>query len=119
MVLVDTSVWVDHFRSRNARLSSLLDEGKVAVHPLIIGELACGTFPRRSETLGLLRALPQAAGAGHEEIMPFIEDERLMGLGLGYVDIALLASARLTMIPLWTLDLPLRKAASRLGVAPQ
>ncbi len=119
MVLVDTSIWVGHFRAGNARLSALLDEGQVAVHPLIIGELACGSLPRRSETLGLLRALPQAAVAGHEEIMSFIEAERLMGVGLGYVDIALLASARLTMIPLWTSDLPLNKAASRLGVAPQ
>ena len=116
MVLVDTSVWVDHFRNGNARLASLLEQGEVIVHPLIIGELACGNIPRRIETLGLLHDLPQAATAGHEEIMRFIETERLMGLGLGYVDVALLATARLSMIPLWTLDLPLRKAATKLGV---
>jgi predicted nucleic acid-binding protein len=114
MVLVDTSVWVDHFRFHNARLASLLERGEVAVHPSIIGELACGNLPDRAETVGLLQDLPQAEVAGHEEIMCFIEAEGLMGLGLGYVDVELLASARLTAIPIWTLDLPLKRAAAKL-----
>ncbi len=116
MVLADTSVWVSHCRNGNERLASILELGEVAVHPLIIGELACGKLPRRTETLALLRDLPPAAVAGHEEILRFIEAERLMGLGLGYVGVALLASARLSTIPLWTLDVPLRKVASNLGV---
>jgi len=116
MVLVDTSVWVDHLRSGNPRLASLLDRGEVVCHPLIIGELACGNLPNREETLSLITDLPQAVVAGHDEVMRFIEIDRLMGIGLGYIDVHLLASARLTMTSLWTLDLPLRKAAAKLEV---
>ncbi|MGZ4886673.1 MAG: type II toxin-antitoxin system VapC family toxin [Candidatus Aminicenantales bacterium] len=116
MVLVDTSVWVDHLRSGNPRLASLLDREEVVCHPYIIGELACGNLPNREETLGLMRNLPQAAVTGHDEVMRFIEFDRLMGIGLGYIDVHLLASARLTMTPLWTMDLPLRKAAAKLEI---
>jgi predicted nucleic acid-binding protein len=116
MVLVDTSVWVDHFRRGNPRLEALLDLGEVVVHQAIIGELACGTLPDRSKILSLLRDLPQALPAGHEEAMAFIETHRLMGMGLGYVDVQILASARLTSVSLWTLDQALRKAAAKLDV---
>ncbi len=116
MVLVDTSVWVDHLRSGNARLASLLDQGEVVCHPSVIGELACGDLPNRNETLGLLKDLPQAVVASHDEVMRFIESDRLMGTGLGYIDVHLLASARLTVASLWTLDRPLRKAARKLEV---
>jgi predicted nucleic acid-binding protein len=116
MVLVDTSVWVDHLRSGNPRLASLLDRGEVVCHPSVIGELACGNLPNREEILSLLKDLPQAQVAGHDEIMRFIEFDRPMGIGLGYIDVHLLASARLTLASLWTLDLPLRKAAAKLEV---
>ncbi len=116
MVLVDTSVWVSHLRSGNARLRELLEEGKVISHPFIIGELACGNLKNRHEILPLLKALPSATAAEHEEILRFIEDQRLMGLGLGYVDVHLLAAARLTAAPLWTNDKRLKAAAVRLKI---
>lgn len=116
MVLVDTSVWVDHLRSGNVQLAALLDEGDVICHPFIIAELACGTLPDRTDTLKRLQDLPQADVASQDEIMSFIDTDQLMGIGLGFVDVHLLASSRLTMTPLWTRDLPLKKAAARLGV---
>jgi predicted nucleic acid-binding protein len=116
VVLVDTSVWVEHFRSGEPRLACLLDRGEVVCHPFVIGELACGNLPNRLKTLGLLMDMPQAAAAGHDEVIAFIETEGLIGAGLGYVDIHLLASARLSEVSLWTLDGPLRKAAGKLGL---
>ena len=116
MVLVDTSVWVGHFRSGDQRLASLLEQEEVVSHPLVVGELACGNLPRREETLDLFERLPQAVIAGHDEVMRFIRSEGLIGMGLGYVDVHLLASARLTGIPLWTLDQPLATAADKLGI---
>lgn len=114
MVLVDTSVWVSHLRSGEFRLGTLLEEGKVVSHPFIIGELACGHLKNRREVLSLLKALPEAATATHDEVLRFIEDQRLMGLGLGYVDVHLLAAARLTGVPLWTGDRRLRAIAAML-----
>jgi hypothetical protein len=116
MVLVDTSVWVSHLRSGNARLRELLEEGKVMSHPFVIGELSCGNLKNRQEIISLLKALPAAATAAHDEVLRFIEDQGLMGLGLGYVDIHLLAAARLTAVPLWTNDKRLKAAAVRLQV---
>lgn len=116
MVLVDTSVWVTHFRFGNSRLKTLLKNGKVACHPFVVGELACGSLQNREEILSLLRMLPSATQAEHEEVLHFIESHRLMGLGLGYVDVHLLASSLLSGIPLWTEDQQLRKAALKLKV---
>lgn len=116
MVLADTSVWITHFRSGNPRLKSLLADGKVACHPFIVGELACGLLQNREEILSLLQTLPAATQAEHEEVLRLIEMHRLMGLGLGYVDVHLLASALLSGIPLWTEDRQLRKAALTLEV---
>jgi len=116
MVLVDTSVWVSHLQSGNARLRELLEAGKVVSHPFIIGELALGNLKNRQEILSLLMALPAASSATHDEVLRFIEEQRLMGLGLGYVDIHLLAAARLTAVPLWTTDKHLKAAAIRLQV---
>ena len=116
MVLVDTSLWIEHFRDGCRDLEFLLDEGKVLSHPFVIGELACGRLSRRAEILDLLRSLPQTAVAGHDEILRFIETHQLIGIGLGFIDVHLLASARLHDAPLWTLDRPLQKAADRLGV---
>jgi predicted nucleic acid-binding protein len=118
MVLVDTSVWVAHLRQGAIGLDSLLREGRAVCHPFIIGELACGNLQNRSEIIALLQALPQAMTAGHDEVMQFIENQRLMGKGLGYVDLHLLASARLTRVSLWTLDKRLKSVASTLRLNP-
>lgn len=118
MVLVDTSVWVAHLRHGTIGLKALLNEGLVVCHPFIVGELACGNLKHRSEILVHLQALPQAIRAGNEEVMHFIENYSLMGKGLGYIDMHLLASARLTMIPLWTLDKKLNEIAVELELAP-
>jgi predicted nucleic acid-binding protein len=104
MVLVDTSVWVEHFRSGNIGLEALLNDGQVVCHSFIIGELACGNLKNRSEIISLLHDLPMASGAEDDEVIQFIEDHKLMGKGLGYIDIHLLMSALLTRIPLWTID---------------
>jgi predicted nucleic acid-binding protein len=87
-------------------------------HPCIVGELACGNLKHRSEIISLLQRLPGAIRAGHEEVMQFIEHYGLMGKGLGYIDMHLLASARLTGVPLWTLDKRLNKVIIKLGLAP-
>ncbi len=99
-----------------ARFGALLEAGEVVSHPFIIGELACGYLTNRLEILSLLRALPEAAMATHDEVLRFIEDQRLTGLGLGYVDVHILAAARLTGVPLWTDDRRLKDAAVRLQV---
>ncbi|OGD20656.1 MAG: ribonuclease [Candidatus Aminicenantes bacterium RBG_13_59_9] len=116
MVLVDTSVWISHLQSGNARLRELLEEGKVISHPFIMGELACGNLKNRREILSLLKTLPAAVEARHEEVLQLIENHRLMGLGLGYVDVHLLAAALLTSVPLWTSDKSLKDAAVRLRI---
>jgi predicted nucleic acid-binding protein len=113
-VLVDTSVWIDHFRRSNADLELLLDEGRVFMHPFILGELACGSLKRRDEVIELLEALPNAPLASHAEVMRFVDNHRLFGTGLGWVDVHLLASARLMRQSLWSADRRLRDAAVRL-----
>jgi predicted nucleic acid-binding protein len=100
MVLVDSSVWIDHFRNGNDQLVELLNEGDVFCHPFIIGELACDNIKNRQEILSALQALPQSALIEHHEIMIFIEKNQIMGKGLGYVDMAILASCLVTGIPL-------------------
>jgi len=117
MVLVDTSVWVEHLRHGDLGLKAQLQECQVCCHPFIVGELACSNLKNRSEILSLLQALPQAMEAEHEEVMQFIENYRLMGKGLGYIDVHLLASARLTQVPLWTLDQKLHEVAGPLELA--
>jgi predicted nucleic acid-binding protein len=104
MVLVDTSVWVEHLRSGTIGLEALLNDGQVVCHPFIIGELACGTLKNRTIILSLLQDLPMASIADDEEVIQFIGDHKLMGKGLGYIDIHLLMSSMLTGIPLWTID---------------
>jgi hypothetical protein len=115
MILVDTSVWIDHFRRGNAKLSNLLNEGVVLIHPFVIGELACGNLRKRDTILNLLAALPQAKAAGHDEVMRLIDEKRLHGRGLGWIDMHLLSSALLTGCALWSLDKPLAEAAKMLG----
>ena len=104
MILVDTSVWVEHFRSGSSGLEALLNEGQVACHPYVIGELACGNLKNRTGILSLLQELPRVIQADDDEILRFIEEHRLMGKGVGYVDIHLLASALLSRVTLWTAD---------------
>jgi predicted nucleic acid-binding protein len=117
MVLVDTSIWVSYFRALNSHLTELLLKGHVISHPFIIGELACGNLKNRREILSLLKELPKAITAEHEEVLNFIESQHLMGLGLGFVDVHLLAAALLTAVPLWTADMSLKEAAIKLQVA--
>lgn len=116
MVLVDTSIWVAHLRQGNTQLEALLNEGTVVCHPFIIGELACGAMKNRVQILSLLQSLPMAKTAEHAEVLPFIEHNRLMGKGLGYVDVHLLASAVLTGVPLWTLDGKLQQSSAKLRI---
>ena len=118
MVLVDTSVWAAHLRQGAIGLEPLLNEGHVVCHPFIVGELACDNLQHRSEILVHLQALPQAIPAEPEEVMQFIENYGLMGKGLGYIDMHLLASALLTKVPLWTLDKKLNEVAVKLELAP-
>jgi len=118
VVLVDTSVWVAHLRHGAVGLEALLHEGRAVCHPFIVGELACGNLRNRSNLITLLRSLPGAILAEHEEVMQFIENYSLMGKGLGYIDVHLLASALLTKVPLWTLDKKLNEVAVKLELAP-
>ena len=117
-MLVDTSVWIDHFRNRNARLSELLEAGQVWSHPFVIGELACGSLSQRRKILTLLAALPSAPVAEHGEVLGFIETRGLYGKGLGWIDMHLLVSAHIVQLPFWSLDKRLAAAASDLGLKP-
>jgi predicted nucleic acid-binding protein len=117
MVLVDTSVWIDHLHRGEARLSKLLDAGEVVIHPFVIGELACGNLKNRSEILTLLAELPEASRVGDNEVLLFLEHHKLAGCGLGLVDVHLLASCRMDSLPIWTKDARLKSTATRIGLA--
>ena len=116
-VLVDTSVWIDHLRRRNSDLVVLLEAGQVYVHPFVIGELACGNLAQRATILTLLAELPKASVLDHERVLSFLDSAKLIGQGVGWVDVSLLASAVTDRLALWTLDRRLAAAATRLGVA--
>lgn len=116
MVLVDTSIWIDHLCNNNDQLFELLNDGKVFCHPFIIGELACGNIKNRNEIIAALQALPQSSIIEHDEIMIFIERNQIMGKGLGYIDIAILASSLVTTIPLWTFDQKLNTIAKKFKI---
>ena len=116
MILVDTSVWIDHLRKNDQHLQLLLMDGKVVWHPLIIGELVCGNLNNRKEIIGLLQALPMALEIDFEEYLYFVEEHKLFGMGIGYIDIQLLASAKLSQTSLWTLDKRLNAVAVELGI---
>ena len=118
MILVDTSVWVEHLAGRNRGLETLLDAGMVLTHPFIIGELALGELRQRVLVLEALSNLPRAAVASDTEVLHFIERQRLFGRGIGYVDAHLLAAVRLSSgATLWTRDRRLHGAAEQLGLA--
>ncbi|MEY4978849.1 MAG: hypothetical protein RLZZ352_1119 [Pseudomonadota bacterium] len=117
-VLVDTSVWVDHFRHQNNALVSLLERDRVVIHPLVIAEIACGTPPRRQQTLSDLSSLQTVIPPNFEETLSFIEREKLFGLGCGWVDLQLLHATQLGVgLTFWTLDKRLHALAQRFGVA--
>jgi predicted nucleic acid-binding protein len=118
VILVDTSVWVDHLRLASAILTELLDDDQVLGHPFVLGELALGNVRQRDALLSDLRELPQAVVAEDHEIIRLIDREALFGRGIGYVDAHLLAAARLTAgSKLWTRDRRLQAVAVQLGLA--
>lgn len=119
MILVDASVWINHLRAADERLTTLLDQDEVLGHPFVTGELALGNLRQREIVLSDLRDLPQAAVATDEEVLQFINRQPLFGRGIGYVDAHLLAAVRLTAADarLWTRDKRLQTVAAELGVA--
>ena len=117
MVLVDTSIWIDHLRRGDRQLAMLQETGDVVCHPFVIGELACGSLARRHTVLELLYALPRTEQAGHDEILSFIEDRDRYGGGIGLINAHLLLAAVSESHGLWTRDARLRLNAVRLRVA--
>jgi predicted nucleic acid-binding protein len=115
MILVDTSIWVTHLRDGNKQLEELLMDAQVMCHPFIIGELACGNIKNRYEIISLLKALPETEVVDFDEFLVFTDQNHLMGKGIGFVDIHLLASAKLAGVKLWTADKRLASAADQIN----
>ncbi len=115
-MLVDTTVWVDHLRRGDDVLVSLLEQQQVSVHPFVVGELACGNLKNRPLVLGALSRLPAVAVVEHDDVLEFLEANRLMGGGLGWIDVHLLVSAKVSGEKLLTRDRRLKDAADTLGV---
>ena len=116
-ILVDTSVWIKHLREGDQNLTQLLEQGLVACHPFIIGEIACGGLKNRYEIINLLNDLPSTDVLDHSDIMEFIENRKIMNKGIGYIDVHLLGSALVSDTPIWTFDKALSKMAFQLSVA--
>ncbi|MEO5903570.1 MAG: type II toxin-antitoxin system VapC family toxin [Gemmatimonadaceae bacterium] len=117
MILVDTSVWVDHLRKSDPVLVELLEQESVLVHPFVTGELACGNIRNRAEVLDLLQRLPAAPSATDDEVLALIDRNGLMAKGVGLIDVHLLASSALADdARLWTRDKPLATIADRMGL---
>lgn len=120
MILVDSSVWIDHFRHPSAGLTALLASRVVWTHPFVVGELACGHLPRREAVIAALSTLPHAPVVPHGEVMAFVERHRLMARGIGWVDMHLLASTLVAgRVALWSRDKRLAAAAAELGCSHQ
>ena len=117
MILADTSVWIQHLRQGVPSLADLLSEGQILMHPVVVGELACGNLKTRAAILSDLHALPLANVASNPEVLQLIEHRRFWGRGLGLIDMHLLASALLSHCNLWTLDRRLADAAKELGLS--
>ena len=117
MVMVDTSIWVDYLRKGRHHLEKLLLDTKVVCHPFIVGELACGNIKNRNKFLSLIQTLPVTPVIDLDEFLYFIDQNRLMGKGIGFVDIHLLASALLSEMPLWTSDKKLKSVSIELNIA--
>lgn len=117
MILADTSIWIDHLRGTDDRLGELLDAGEVYTHSFVIGEFACGNLHNRNEVLGLMQRLPHAPVASQDEVLFFIDNNKLMGRGLGFVDMHLLASTALSnSVRLWSRDKRLAQVAADLNL---
>jgi len=116
MLLADTCVWIEHFRHGEPRLADCFSKGIVLIHPFILGELACGNLKNRIAVLNHMHSLPSAGLASNDEVLHLIENRRLWGRGLGWIDVHLLASAVLSNCRFWTLDASLAKAATELGL---
>lgn len=117
MILADTSVWVQHFRRGVPDFTIALEEGRIAIHPVVVGELATGNLRNRAQTLALLRSLPRATIGTAEECLEFLESRALYGRGIGWNDVQLLVAARLSGQLLWSLDTRLATAAQEDGIA--
>ena len=117
MILADTSVWVEHFRRGIPAFRAALQNGRISIHAVVLGELACADLVKRTRTLAALRALPRSEAGTTEECLDFIEVHRLYGRGIGWTDVQLLVSAALSGNLLWSLDNRLASAATGLGVA--
>ena len=118
MVLVDTSVWINHLRAGDRTLRSLLEADEVLTHPFVVGEVALGNMRQRGLILEALVELPQAVVANDDEVLAFVAQRRLFGLGIGYIDAHLLVAAQLSSgVKLWTRDKQLLKVATSLGLA--
>ena len=113
MILVDTSIWIDHLRKGSPALTELLHVDRVCTHDFVIGELACGNLQNRAEILGLLQSLPKAPAVTEDEILFFIEQRRLMGQGIGYIDAHLLAACVMQGVQLWSKDKRLKDIAEK------
>lgn len=117
MILADTSVWIEHLRRGVPRLAAALDRGEITLHPFVIGEVACGNLRNRNATLALLGSLSSTPVASNAEAMEFLARRRLMGRGLGWIDIHLLAAVALSPgTRLWTIDSRLAEAATELDL---
>jgi len=116
MILVDSSVWIDHFRRAHPTLVDELGQMRVVSHSFVIGELACGHLPERERVLSLMARLPVVQPVSNQEALAFIDAHGLAGAGLGWVDVHLLAAARLARVQLWTRDKALGRAAARVGI---
>ena len=118
MILVDTSVWIDHLRVGEDRLGALLNSGRVFIHPFVIGELACGNIHNRADVLNLLQNLPHAPVASQEEMLYFIENNKIMGRRIGFIDAHLMAATALVEASrIWTHDKRLERIAADLNLA--
>ena len=117
MILVDTTVWIDHLRCGDRLLIEALERDAVVMHPFVVGEIACGSLTNRASILDLLQQLPMATVAESDEVLGFIESHKLHGKGIGYIDVHLLASAAIGGAKLWTRDRRLDAVARKLGCA--
>ena len=116
MILVDTSVWIDHLRKTNSGLIDLLEQTQVVMHPWIIGEISLGNLKNRKEIISLLKALPSIEVIPDDEVLHLIETKKIMGKGIGWIDSQLLAAALIAGTPLWSTDKNLRALAASFGV---
>ena len=116
MILVDSSIWIEHLRKGSRELSGLLYDLQVLTHPFVVGELACGNLRNRKEILQLLKELPEATVGQHGEVLQLLESHKLMGQGIGWIDAHLLTSSLLSGAPLWTNDRKMRSVSAALGI---